>query len=211
MSIILYHYWRSSASWRVRWALELKNVPHEKIAINLLKGEEKNPEYLEKNPSGYLPCLMVDGKPLGESIAIIEWLEETYPANTLIPGNSFERAAIRRLAETVNSGIQPLVNLDVVRKFSDDKDKQVQWSKHWIERGLGVMEKSLNKMERKHTKFCIGEAPTLADICLIPQCYSALRNEVDLNKFPICKSIYEFALTTPACAASIPEKFQPEA
>lgn len=211
MNIILYHYWRSSASWRVRWALELKKVPHEKVAINLLKGEEKTPDYLAKNPSGYLPCLMVNGKPLGESLAIIEWLEENYSVNPLIPGDSFERATVRRLAETVNSGIQPLVNLDVVRKFSDDKEKQIQWSKYWIERGLGVMEKSLGKMERKNSKFCMGDAPTLADICLIPQCYSALRNEVDLSKFPICKSIYEFALSTPECAASIPERFQPEA
>lgn len=211
MSFVLYHYWRSSASWRVRWALEIKKIPHEKIAVNLLAGEEKKPDYLAKNPSGYVPCLMVDNKPLGESIAIIEWLEENYPEPALIPGDSFQRALIRRLAETVNSGIQPMVNLDVTRKFSDDKDEQVAWSAHWIVRGLRVFEQILSSVDRKGFKFCLGNEPTMADIFLIPQCYSALRNNVDLSAFPQCKSIYEHALTTKECAASVPEKFQPQA
>ena len=111
----LFHYWRSSASWRVRWGMELKAIPHTKTAVNLLEGEEKGGSYLAKNPAGYVPCLEVDGNYLGESLAILEWLEETYPKPSFFDGNSYKRALIRQLAESINSGIQPLQNLDVQR------------------------------------------------------------------------------------------------
>ncbi len=209
MAMVLYHYWRSSASWRVRWGLELKGVPHKKIPVNLLAGEERDPEYLTKNPAGYLPCLVVDGRPLGESLAILEWLEENYPTPSFFVGDSFRRALVRQLAETVNSGIQPLQNLSVIRHFSEDKDEQAEWVRHWIVRGLGVYEEILGRADRAGCKFSLGDVPSLADLCLIPQCYSALRFQVDLAAFPQCKAIYEHALSTPACAASVPEKFQP--
>jgi maleylacetoacetate isomerase len=208
--LILYHYWRSSASWRVRWGLEIKKVPHQKIAVNLLEGEEKNPGYLAKNPAGYLPCLLVDGKaPMGESMAILEWLEENYPQPSFFVGDSNRRALARQLAETVNAGIQPLQNLDVIRRFSDDKEKQAEWARHWIVRGLGVFERLLAGAGRDSARFSLANHPTLPDICLIPQCYTALHFKVDLAAFPQCKAIYEYALTTPECEASRPESFQP--
>lgn len=207
--MVLYHYWRSSASWRVRWALEIKNIPHEKIAVNLLAGEEKEEQYKQKNPSGYLPCLQVDGYSLGESLAIIEWLEETYPNPSLFFGSAFDRARVRQLAETVNAGTQPLQNLDVMRRHSSEKDAQAEWMKHWITRGLDVYESLLKTHGSSQYKFSLSNHPTMADLCLIPQCYSALRVEVDLANFPRCKAIYEYALTTEACQASRPEKFQP--
>lgn len=211
MPLKLFHYWRSSASWRVRWGLELKGVAHEKIHVDLLKGEEKLPEYLARNPSGYLPCLMSDGKPpLGESLSILEWLEETYPEPSFFVGDSYRRALIRQLAETINSGTQPLHNLDVLKKYSGDKDKQAEWMQHWILRGLGIYETILSRSGRAGKKFSVSDSPTLADICLIPQCYSALRFHVDLEQFPQCKAIYEHALTTKECASSLPELFQPK-
>lgn len=210
MAIRLYHYWRSSASWRVRWALELKKVPHEKIAVNLLAADEKSPDYLKKNPAGYVPCLDVDGKILAESMAILEWLEENYPTPSFFDGDSYRRALVRRLAETVNSGIQPLQNLDVIKRVSEDKEEQAAWVRHWITRGMKVYEEILNSFDRRDFKFSVSNHPTLADLCLIPQCHAALRFQVDLAAFPACKSIYEHALTTPECTASTPERFQPK-
>jgi maleylacetoacetate isomerase len=190
--------------------MEIKKVPHQKVAVNLLAGEEKNPDYLAKNPAGYLPCLLVDRKaPMGESMAILEWLEENYPQPSFYAGDSHRRALARQLAETVNAGIQPLQNLDVIRRFSDDKEKQAEWARHWIVRGLGVFERLLGGAERGSARFSLADHPTLPDLCLIPQCYAASRFKVDLAAFPQCKAIYEYALTTPECAASRPENFQP--
>jgi maleylacetoacetate isomerase len=207
----LFHYWRSSASWRVRWGLELKNVAHEKVHVNLLAGEEKDPAYLAMNPAGYLPSLVMEGhSPLGESLSILEWLEETYPRPSFFSGDSFERAIIRQLAETINAGTQPLQNLDTMRMISEDKTVQADWVRHWAGRGLGVYESILTRLGRSHAKFSVSDAPSLADLCLVPQCYSALRFQVDLGQFPRCRAIYEHALTTKECAASVPELFQPK-
>lgn len=205
----LFHYWRSSASWRVRWGLALKKVPHKKTVVNLLEGQEKNPAYLARNPAGYVPCLIVDGKPLAESMAILEWLEENFPKPSFYVGDSFQRALIRQLAETVNSGIQPLQNLDVLKKLSADKTVQNDWVKHWIIRGLGAYEKLVK--DYSSCQFSVSNSPTLADLCLIPQCHAALRFEVALEAFPRCKSIYENSLATAECEASRPEHFQPSA
>ena len=209
--LTLYHYWRSSASWRVRWGLELKGVPHEKVAVNLLAGEEKSPEHLARNPSGYVPALVVEGHPpLGESLAILEWLEEVYPSPSFFVGDSFRRALARRLAETFNAGTQPLQNLDVIRKYSEDKGAQAEWMRFWMERGLGVYETLLAGAGRDGCKFSVSDTPTLADLCLIPQVYSAHRVKVDMDLFPRCRDIYNYALTTPACAASRPEAWEPK-
>lgn len=209
MAMTLYHYWRSSASWRVRWGLELKKVPHEKVAVNLLAQEEKNPDYTAKNPSGYLPCLVVDGKPpLAESLSILEWLEENYPHPSFFSGDSYRRALIRQLAETVNSGTQPLQNLDVIKMISDDKEKQAEWVRHWIRRGLTVYETILSRSGIVDAKFSVSDQPTLADICLIPQCQAAERFQVDLAAYPRVQDIYRHALTTPECAATHPDKFK---
>jgi maleylacetoacetate isomerase len=193
----------------VRWGLELKRVPHKKIAVDLLSGQEKNPDYVKQNPAGYLPCLIAGEHRLGESLAILEWLEENYPQPSFFVGDSFSRAVIRQLAETINAGTQPLQNLDVTRKLSADKEVQAEWTRHWMSRGLGVYESILQRLDRKGKKFSVADQPTLADLCLIPQCYSALRFKIDLGAFPICKSVYEHALTTAECAASRPEAYQP--
>jgi maleylacetoacetate isomerase len=169
------------------------------------------PTYKKINPAAYVPCLITPAGPIGESLAIIEWLEETFPNNPLLPQDSFLRALSRQLAETINAGTQPLINLDVVRRLSEDKQMQSEWTKHWIRRGLGAFETLLQSTQLdQKTNFCLSELPTLADLCLIPQCYSALRFEVSLDEFVRCKAIYEHALTTPACLASHPDRFKPD-
>ncbi len=204
--LTLYHYWRSSSSWRVRWGLNLKKVKYSEVAVDLLSGEEKGDAHSERNPAKYVPALLVGDGVLAESVAILEWLEENYPKPSFFTGDAFIRAKIRQLAETVNSGIQPLQNLDVMKKVSSDKDAQKNWVQHWVTRGLGVYESLIAEYD---TKYSVSEAPTMADLCLIPQCYSALRFDVDLGRFPRCKAVYEFALTTPECAAAHPDRYKP--
>jgi maleylacetoacetate isomerase len=210
MSLILYHYWRSSASWRVRWALELKKIPVEYRAINLLQAEDKRPEYLAQNPAGYVPCLVEGDFQLGESLAIIEWLEEKFPQAPLLGSNSNERAKIRQLAETVNSGMQPLQNLDVLKKLSANTNERATWVQYWATKGFGVLEAILTTLPNKQAKYCVSDEPTLADLCLIPQCYAAKRFDVDLLKFPRCHAIYEYALQTAACKKAHPDAWQPK-
>lgn len=211
--LTLYHYWRSSASWRVRWALELKRIPHKAIAINLLASEEKASDYKEKNPAGYVPCLVTAEGPLGESLAIIEWLEENFPEPSLFPKGTFLRARARQLAETVNAGIQPLQNLDVTKRLSDNQGVQNEWIQHWATRGLTVFENLLAETRKGASLeagyFCFGKSPTIADLCLIPQCFSAERFKVPLEPFPLCKNVYDYALQSYECAASHPERYKP--
>jgi len=211
---VLYHYWRSSASWRVRWALEIKKISYEARVVNLLKGEEKSTEFLEKNPAGYVPCLVLEEQGrkyfLSESLPIIEFLEEKHPEHSLLPGSSFDKAFMRQLAETINAGTQPLQNLDVFRYHSSEKNKQDEWIQHWIKRGLGIYEKLLGNKGGTTTAFSCTDTPSLADICLIPQCYSALRFQVDLSQFPLCEKIYEYAMGTPECLAASPDAHKPK-
>jgi maleylpyruvate isomerase len=142
-------------------------------------------------------------------MAIMEWLEEKYPTPSLFTGDSYMRAQIRRLAETVNSGTQPLQNLDVMKRVSSEKTAQDEWVKHWIMRGLGVYESILKELGRAGKKFSVSDTPTIADICLIPQCYSAKRFEVDLAHFPQCHAIYDYAMSTKECMESAPERWKP--
>lgn len=211
MELKLYHYWRSGASWRVRLGLAYKGLSYESIPVNLLESEEKRAEYKQLNPSTYVPCLLVDGKPLGESLAILEWLEECFPKPSILPGDALQRAEVRRFAETINSGIQPLLNLDIVKRVSDDKTKQMEWGRHWIERGLGICEKILEEKQVKGSAYCFGHSFSLADICLIPQCYSALRHEMELEVFPRVHAVYTAAKSMKAFQESCPERFQPTA
>ncbi len=204
----LLHYWRSSSSWRVRWALEIKGLQYKSLPINLLQGEEKQSTYLEKNPAGHVPLLIIEEEKLGESMAIMEWLEESYPEPSILYGNALERAQIRRLAETINSGTQPLQNLSVMKYVSSTKEKQVQWCQHWLERGLGVYESLLEKIHEPQWLFSTGNTPSIADCCLIPQCYNGERFFIAIEKFPKTYKIYTHALSTSACMAAHPDRFK---
>ena len=211
MKLTLYHYWRSSASWRVRWALSHKSLDCEFVAVNLLAGEQKSAEHVKRNPLGVVPALEItdkhDVKFLGESIAIMEWLEETYPKHSFFPKDSFLKALVRQLAEIINSGTHPLQNLQAQKYFSEDVEKRKIWAQHWIKNGFTAYEKLVAKTAGG---FSVGDQITVADICLIPQCYNAMRNSVALDEFPNIKRIYENSLKTDACQKSHPDKFKPE-
>ncbi len=201
--LTLYHYWRSSCSWRVRWCLHLKNIPYISKPINILTGEHKSPSYLAINPSGYLPSIEIDGQHFGESLAIIDWLEEVYPSPSIYPKDRILKLRAKQIALTIASGIQPLQNPALLAYFEPDEAKRREHAHHFIERGLEVVEKLISP--HFTGLFSIGETVTVADLCLIPQVYNAKRFNVDLNKFPCVKKIYESVLATPACQLAAPE------
>jgi len=207
-AITLYHYWRSSCSWRVRWALHIKQIPHQLKHINLLAGEQHMDAYKKINPSASVPSLEVSGKFFGESLGIIEWLDETYPANPLLPLDPVSRMYVRQLSYTIACGTQPLQNLVAQKYYSSKKDEQEEYVRYWIARGLTAYEKILEN--GPYGSFSCGGEVTMADLCLIPQCYNADRYLVDLNNFPILKGIYERALKTEACEKAAPHHFIPK-
>jgi len=205
--LTLFHYWRSSSSWRVRWALRLKRVDVKMVAVSLLNGESESPEHLKRNPQGYVPVLQVGHKYLQESVAIIEWLEELIPSPSLYPGDSYQRAHIRALVEAINSGTQPLQNVSVVEKYSKDEAAKKEWMQHFIRKGL----KSFEIMARDSAgKFSVGDQVTAADLFLIPQLYNAQRHEVPLSEFPLLVKINENAFKTKEVQESAPDKYKPE-
>ena len=187
-SLTLYTYWRSSASHRVRLALGFKGLAYEPVFVNLLKGEQRQDEYRATNPIGHLPCLVVDGVKYLESTAILELLEDLYPTPALYPKAPGDRARVRALMQFVNSGIQPLQNLVVLDRIGEDKEKRLDWLRHFIGRGLAAWEKLAVSYRRegfvKSGSFAYGEAFTAADALLLPQIYTARRFGISLDEYP---------------------------
>lgn len=202
-ALTLYHYWRSSCSWRVRWVLALKGVPYESIPVNLLQGEQKAEAYLAVNPSGQVPTLKVGDRCLSESMAIIEWLEETYPYEPVLPKDPWDRALVRELALMVVAGIQPVQNLKVGRFYSEDQKQREAWNKHFIEEGFQALEK---KLAAYPGPFAFGSQLTLADIALVPQVYNALRVGVEMRRFPRIEAIYSHCIKTDECEKAAPHR-----
>jgi maleylacetoacetate isomerase len=205
----LYHYWRSSCSWRVRWGLAIKGLTYEPIAVDLLGAETDSPEHRKRNPFGYVPVLEVSPTQLlTESMAILEWLEESYPAPALLPQQVWDRALVRRLAETINAGTQPLQNPSVSLHHSPDPNAQKAWNRHWIFQGLKTYEQLCQPICGLYS---FKDQITLADLCLIPQLYNAQRHDIDLaSEFPILYRIEQNCLRTDAAQASSPEAHQPK-
>jgi hypothetical protein len=210
MDLVLHGYWRSSCSWRVRWVLNLKGLTYKNVAVNLLAGEQNAPSYLEINPHGRVPTLLVDQKPISGSLAIVEWLDETWPLPSLLTSDPWEKALIREMAYVIAMDTQPIQNLSVLRKYSDREDLRQEWARDFNRKGLQVFNQ-LVAQNRKKGSYSFGTNLTMADICLIPQCYNAKRYGVDLEKeFPRLFEIYSFCLTSKPCADSSPDN-QPEA
>lgn len=206
----LYHYWRSSCSWRVRWALNYKQIPHDLIAVNLLNNEHKTQEYLKKNPFSYVPTLEIDGRYYTESLAMLEYLEESFPKRNLLPSDPESRLLIRQLTLTLIAGTQPLQNLSVLNYVAKDNDaKKKEFATYFIERGLQTVETLLQKQQCVGT-YTFGSQLTFADLALIPQCYNALRQEIDLRRYPLIYKVYQNCLQTEACQSSSPEAHQPK-
>lgn len=207
-ALILYHYWRSSCSWRVRWVLAHKQLSYQSVPINLLENEQLSPAFLAKNPAGLLPTLEVDGRIMNESLAIIEWLEESYPQNPILPRDPWDRARARELAMIVASGIQPLQNLRVQKYFSEDPKERERWSRHFVESGLRLFEAKLAADPQRGHRYCLGDSLSLADVFLVPQVYNAKRFGIDMSTLPLCEAIYQHCTEEAgsACAAAAPER-----
>ncbi|HYX37415.1 MAG TPA: maleylacetoacetate isomerase [Oligoflexus sp.] len=206
-ALTLYHYWRSSCSWRVRWALALKGLPYESVAVNLLKSEQRSDEYLALNPTGQVPMLKVGDRTVSESMAIIEWLEETYPYEPLLPKDPWDKALVREVTMMVVAGMQPLQNLKVTRFYSEDQKQRDSWSQHFIEEGFHALEK---KLAPYSGPYAFGHQLTLADIAIVPQVYNALRVHVEMRRFPRMEAIYSNCLKTDYCDKAAPHR-QPDA
>lgn len=200
-ALTLYHYWRSSCSWRVRWALAVKGVPYTSVPVNLLTNEQKSEAYLRVNPMGQVPTLVVDGAPLSDSMALLEFIEESWPTPALLPGDPLGRARVRRLSQLITSGIQPLQNLGVMRHLSDDPAVQKAWCRHWIERGMDAWEAAAAPLAGL---YCHGDHLSFADLCLIPQMYNAERFSLDLSRWPTAEAIYRRCLVLPSCEEAAP-------
>jgi maleylacetoacetate isomerase len=182
---VLYDYWRSSASYRVRLALALKGVPFTVVPVNLLQGDHCAPAHIMRNPQGLVPALMIDGQVLTQSLAILDYLEETRPTPALLPSDSLTRAQVRAMAHVIAMEIHPVCNLSVANHVTDltcgDNAAKHNWMQHFITKGLAAFE---TLAARQPGPFCYGETPGLADCCLIPQLYNAHRWGVSLTDWP---------------------------
>ncbi|MCS6890928.1 MAG: maleylacetoacetate isomerase [Rhodovarius sp.] len=209
----LHGYFRSTAAWRVRIALELKGLAVEHAFRHLRRGEQRAPEYLRLNPQGLVPALELDdgATVLTQSLAIIEWLEEVYPTPPLLPGDAVQRARIRAFALAIACDIHPLQNLGVLerlRQLGLPEEAVTGWARDVIARGLAACE--CLAAEAKGQPFLFGEAPTMAEICLVPQLANARRFGVDLTPLPRLLAVEAACLALPAFAAAAPER-QPDA
>lgn len=211
----LYTYWRSSAAYRVRIALELKGLPYESVPKHLLRdgGEQRRADYLELNPQGLIPGFEDDGFFLGQSLAICEYLEETCPAPPLLPADPRDRATVRSMALAVACDIHPLNNLRVQQYLRDElgqgEEAVARWTRHWMSRGFTALE-GLVTRHSQDGQHCFGTSVTLADVCLVPQLYNARRARVDLAPFPRLAAVAAHLESLPAFAAARPE-VQPDA
>ena len=183
----LYGYFRSSTSYRTRIAMNLKGLDYDYIAINLAQDEQLKNEFLALNPQGLVPVLQADDLLLFQSPAILEWLEEVYPENPLLPKDAAGRMQVRALSAMIGCDIHPLNNRRVLQylrnELSVDEAEVIKWCNRWISEGFAALEKRL-VADKTRGKFCYGDSPTFADCYLIPQVSSARRFEVDLNPYP---------------------------
>lgn len=215
----LYSYFRSSASYRVRIALNLKGLPYETVPVHLLKngGQQFAPEYRALNPDALVPALIDDSGgaagALTQSLAIIEYLEETHPEPPLLPQSPLDRAYVRGIALSIACDIHPLNNLRVlrylVRNLKVSEEKKDAWYRHWCEQGLAALETVLAR-DRRVGLFCYGDAPTLADCCLVPQIANAQRLNCDLSSMPTLIRINDACLALDAFINAAPAN-QPDA
>ncbi|OWO92115.1 maleylacetoacetate isomerase [Rhizobium esperanzae] len=207
--IILYDYWRSSASYRVRIALNLLGLDYQTVPINLLDGAHRMPDYLALNPQGLVPTLVIDGKTLTQSLAIIEYLAESRPEYGLLPSDSSDRHRVRALAYAIAMDIHPICNLHVVSHLltlTDQAEAREEWMKHFIGDGLRKVEIMLGESDGA---FSFGGTPSMADLCLVPQVYNACRWGVDMTAFRRISDIDARCADLPAFQAAHPDRVKP--
>ncbi len=214
MSIVLYSYFRSSAAFRVRIALNIKAIDYQIQPIHLAKdgGQQHQPEYLKLNPQGLVPAIQINDQSISQSSAIIEYLEETYPSPAMLPDSAIDRAYVRSLAQMIACDIHPLNNLRVLeylQKKLDVNDAKQIWYHHWIQKGFTAFEQRLREKDNNGL-FSFGYTPGIADVFLIPQVYNALRFNCDMQPYPLIKGIYDNCMQQTAFANAAPEN-QPDA
>ena len=210
----LYDYFRSSAAYRVRIALNLKGVVPERAFVHLRNNVQRSDDYLALNPQGLVPMLVADdGTVLTQSLAIIEYLDEAYPAPPFLPAAPVERARVRGIALEIACDIHPLNNLRVLQYLKNtlgvSEEQKDAWYKYWIYVGLEALETRLAR-DRATGRFCHGDAPTLADVCLVPQLANARRMNIDVGPYPTLTRIEAAAISLPAFVDATPAK-QPDA
>ncbi|HJW26986.1 MAG TPA: maleylacetoacetate isomerase [Rhodocyclaceae bacterium] len=209
----LYGYFRSSATYRVRIALNLKGIPYETVPVHLVQGEQRAPGYLAVNPAGLVPALDDHGRIITQSLAIVEYLDELHPRPPVLPGAAADRARIRAIALAVACEIHPLNNQSVLRYLTDtlgiDPAAKDAWYCHWVEKGLATVERLLAD-DRRTGAFCHGDTPTLADCCLVPQVFNAQRFACRLDRVPTVMGIYDQCMALEAFQRAAPGN-QPDA
>lgn len=197
-SLILFNYFRSSTSYRVRIALNHKNLGFDYVPVHLLNngGEQNQESYKRQNPMGEVPTLQIGNDFIGQSLPIMEYLEEVFPQNPILPKNPLQRAQVRQFCENINSFMHPLSNLKVQqyleKKHGYTPDDKAKWIQHWSLQGLAALEQTLKK---ESGQFCFGDTLTMADFCLIPQAFSSERFGVDLSAFGNIQKITTHCLT----------------
>lgn len=208
--VVLYDYWRSSASYRVRIALNLAGIAYRAQTVDLVKGEQTAPAHLARNPQGFVPVLEIDGVQLTQSLAILDYLDRTRGLN-LLPDEPVARARAQALAHAIAVDLHPVCNLKVARHATQLSgrrgDMPGDWMRHFIRPGLLAFEAMLANFEQ--APFCTGPAPGLADLCLIPQMYNARRWQVDLSDIPRILAVEAACADHPAFAAAHPDAHAP--
>lgn len=205
----LFSFFNSSASYRVRIALALKGIDYQTEGVNIRAGEQNGADYLRHNPIGLVPTLIGDnGEAIGQSLAIIDYLDRRYPDVPLLPASGEARTKALEIAFVIACDIHPVNNMRVLRYLTDElgisEAQKKAWYAHWIAVGLTAVESLLQKAGSGN--FCIGDGPTLADCCLIPQWANALRMGCDLSAYPRCRRVYEHCTSLPAFASAAPER-----
>jgi maleylacetoacetate isomerase len=205
----LYSYWRSSAAYRVRIALNLKNIPHETVPRHLVSGEHRQPDYLRTNPQGLVPALEHRGELFAQSLAIIEYLDSVAPAPRLLPQEPVARAHVAAMAQAIACDIHPLNNLRVMnylrREFGHGDEEIRSWYGHWIDEGFRALEAWAAQYSSAR-RFMFRDEISLADVCLVPQVYNARRFGVSLQPYPLLVAIDAHLQSLPAVIDASPER-----
>lgn len=211
-NVVLHDYWRSSASYRVRIALGLKGIVHDRVSVDLVAGDHRAPAHLARNPQGLVPVLDIDGLVLTQSLAILEYLEETRPEPSLLPADRAGRAHVRALSLAIACEIHPLSNSSVLARIEAlaGAEARSRWNSDNIERGLTAFETMLDDPGFEG-RFCHGDRPGLADCLLIPQLYNATRWGVAFDHLPRIAAVAENCAALPAFAAAHPDRVAPTA